>query len=128
MLIDFDTVITVFLLIFIIVSFFFLIIQKIKKKNPSIWKLIYQLFFWGYIALVISVTLFPVSWPPSGIKLSTAIEMINLNPILSISQLYNGSIVRNIIGNILMFVPLIPLMRICMNRADLNFKKSITLI
>lgn len=77
---------------------------------------------WVYCTGLIVLTLLPIQCPPikSNISLSS---MIQLNPLHSILP-SRDLIFRNLIGNILLFLPLIPILSAISNRT-IRFRNAI---
>ncbi|NRD80966.1 VanZ family protein [Bacillus sp. BRMEA1] len=111
-----------------------------KKRKPFLWtKEIIKLLFAIYILLVVSVTLFPIIFPPFMEK-TEIYRSINLMPLISIikevsqigiaydgdTQFMIGLILRNVGGNILLLMPLGFFAPILLSKYT-SFKKAVLL-
>lgn len=122
-LIDFDTFVIAYLIVFLIYAFVKLIKNR-KMGRSKIIKLILKNFiFVGYFVCLAGITLAPISIPPeqSSVELKS---LIVLDPLKMFDYPYVSIAIRNIAGNVLMMVPLIPLYGIWKGHKTITMKQT----
>lgn len=125
MLIDYDSVLIIFVLVYILIVVTKLIISKRRNQPEALNKrrLCHRTLFYVYLVIVIAITLFPVELPPMCIY--NYQDLVNFDVLKIIKEPVSKATFVNVVGNILLFVPLCGLYNLCAFKKKMDFKRGI---
>lgn len=122
-LIDFDT----FVITYLIVFFVYAVIKSVRRrktdKKTMIKSIVIEFLFAGFFVCVAGVTLSPISIPPERAPIEWR-HLVSLDLLKMIDYPYVSIAAKNILGNILMMVPLIPLYGLWKRNKQMKLKTA----
>ena len=100
MVLTFVSAISIFLILYICRLFYRKAIRKEELNRREIYKFIFKL----YLAAIAAITVFPVEIPPMKVY-GDGFDFVNVIPFYYLCEPFGMGAIRNIVGNICMFIP-----------------------
>lgn len=107
MLVDLDTVIICYIGMYLLVKLGFFVAGRKRIESLSRIEII-RFLFGLYIAIVLGITVFPIEFPLMQMDAGYA-EYVNMQLFSFLREGWSTSFIRQVGGNLLIFVPLYPL-------------------